>query len=129
MNLEKEQRAMIFFDFKSDLKQQECLERLMNAFGAHAPSRATVYNWFAEFRRHRETLQDAQRSERPCSATTEENVTAVQKLVEDDARITTAFIAAQLMFRLGVKSVNPRLVAADDVADCSRLSSVKSPKH
>ena len=105
MKLEKEHwRAMIFYDFKSGLKQQQCLERLMNAFGAHAPSRATVYNWFAEFRRDRETLQDAERSGRPCSATTEENVTAVQKLVEDDARITTAFIAAQLQISLGTVS-------------------------
>ena len=105
MKLEKEHwRAMIFYDFKSGLKQQDCLERLMNAFGAQAPSRATVYNWFAEFRRHRETLQDAERSGRPCSATTEENVTAVQKLVEDDARITTAFIAAQLQISVGTVS-------------------------
>ena len=52
----------------------------------------------------RETLQDAERSGRPCSATTEENVTAAQKLVEDDARITTAFIAAQLQISLGTVS-------------------------
>ena len=102
MKLEKEHwRAMMFYDFKSGLKQQESLERLKQAFGDEAPSRATVYNWFAEFRRHRETLEDGERTGRPCSATTEENVTAVRKLVEDDARVTTALIAAQLQISSG----------------------------
>ena len=68
----------MFYDFKSGLKQQDSLEPLRQAFGGDAPSRETVYNWFTEFRRHRETLEDGERTGRPCSATIEENVTAVR---------------------------------------------------
>ena len=102
MKLEKDHwRAMMFYDFKSGLKQQESLERLRQAFGDDAPSRATVYNWFAEFRREREALKDGERTGRPCSATTEQSITAVRKLVEEDSRVTVAQIAAQLQISSG----------------------------
>lgn len=93
-------RAMIFYDYKSGLRQQESLDRLQTAFGEEAPSRTTVFAWFAEFRRGRRSLEDEERCGRPVSATTEENVVAVRTMVEDDARVTVA----QLVEETGISS-------------------------
>ena len=81
-------RAMIFYDFKSGLDQQESFQRLHAAFPNIAPSRATVYRWFGEFRRGRESLEDEERSGRPQTAVTHENVIRVEAMVRDDPRVT-----------------------------------------
>ena len=91
MELQRTQwRAMIFYDFKSGLNQKQSLERLQAAFGNEAPSRTTVYNWFAEFRRGRNSLEDDPRSGRP---TTETIVAAVRRMIEEDSRVTVLQIA------------------------------------
>ena len=51
-------RAMIYYDFKRDLKQEECLAQLLQTFGDNVSSRATVFRWFAELKRGREILKD-----------------------------------------------------------------------
>jgi histone-lysine N-methyltransferase SETMAR len=81
-------RAFIYYDFKSGLSQQQCLERLQSAFPDSAPSRATILNWFSEFKRGRATLEDGPRPGRPCDAVTVENVNRVRDLVNQDRRIT-----------------------------------------
>ena len=70
-------RLMIFYDFKSGLTQQQSHIRLKAAFGDEAPS-TTIYDWFADFRRGRRSLEDNPRSERPAAATTDLQVAAVQ---------------------------------------------------
>ena len=48
MELEKRDfRAMIYYDFKRGLKQEESHQLLVSTFEELAPSRATVFNWFA----------------------------------------------------------------------------------
>ena len=91
---------MIFYDYKSGLTQQQSVERLCAAFGDDAPSRTTVFEWFAEFRRGRRSLDDEVRSGRPVEATTEENVAAVRTIVEEDGRMTVA----QLEVAIGISS-------------------------
>ena len=88
--------AMIFYDFKSGLNQQQSHNRLKAAFGNEAPSRTTVYDWFAEFRRGQRSLEDDPRSGRPATATTDIQVAAVRKLVEEDARVTVLQIAEEV---------------------------------
>ena len=74
-------RATILYDFKSSLNQAQSLERLTQAFGDLAPSHATVFNWFAEFKRSRTSLEDEKRSGRPLTAVTEDNIDAVENMV------------------------------------------------
>ena len=81
---------MILYDYKSGLTQHESIDRLHAAFGDHAPSRTSVFEWFAEFRRGRRSLDDAPRSGRPVEVTTEDKVAAVRAMVEEDARVTVA---------------------------------------
>jgi len=89
-------RAMIFYDFKSGLNQQQSHSRLQAVFGYEAPSRTTVYDWFGEFRRGRRSLEDDPRSGRPAEATTGVQVAAVQRLVEEDGRVTVLQIAEEV---------------------------------
>ena len=78
MELESEHfRSMILYDFKCGLNESQTLERLIQAFGDLVPSRATVFRWFAEFKRGRTSLKDEERSGRPTSIVTEENIRVV----------------------------------------------------
>ena len=72
---------MIFYDFNSGLNQAQPLERLTQALWDLAPSRATVFNWFAEFKRGRTSFEDEERSWRLSTAVTEDNIDAVEKMV------------------------------------------------
>lgn len=72
INLTRENfRTMIFYHFRCHLSQQESYDRLRLSFHDEAPSRATVYNWFNEFKRGRTNLTDDLREGRPSTATTE----------------------------------------------------------
>ena len=83
-------RAMMFYDVKSGLNQQQSHGR---------PSRTTIYDWFAEFRRGRCSLDD-DRPGRPAEATTSVQVAAVQRLVEEDGRVTVL----QIVEKVGISS-------------------------
>ena len=39
-------RAIIFYDFKAGLNQEEYVQRLQLAFGDESPARAIVFRWF-----------------------------------------------------------------------------------
>ncbi|CAF1257765.1 unnamed protein product [Rotaria sp. Silwood1] len=89
MNLTIEQiRVMIYYDYKKQLSQDECLESLHKTFGDSCVSRATVYNWFAEFSRGRDHFEDKPCASRPRTAVTPENIEAVRELVNIDPHIT-----------------------------------------
>ncbi|TLO45018.1 transposase [Acinetobacter baumannii] len=89
-------RAMIYYDFRSGLTQKQCVDRMISAFGDEAPSKTTIYRWFAEFQRGRVKLSDDPRQGRPKTAVTQENVDAVRKLIEEDRHVTYREIQATL---------------------------------
>ena len=60
---------------------------LRRVYGHDAPSYCTVADWAARFRDGRESVEGDQRSGRPVSTCTPENIERVRKLIEDDARI------------------------------------------
>ena len=91
---------MIFYALKIGLNQAQSLERLTQAFGDLAPSHATVFNWF---KRGRTIFEDEERSGRPSTAVTEDNIEAVEKMVREDAHVTYKDIEASL--RIGSGSV------------------------
>ena len=54
MELNREHfRAIIFYNFRRELTQQQCLDELNSIFGDEAPSRTSVYRWYGEFNRGR----------------------------------------------------------------------------
>ncbi|GFU59323.1 histone-lysine N-methyltransferase SETMAR [Trichonephila clavipes] len=64
----KHYHAMIFYDFKAGLNQEECFQLLQLAFGDESPCHATVFGWFKELCRGRIFLQDEEHTRRPQSA-------------------------------------------------------------
>ena len=50
MDLERRDlRAMIYYDFKRGLKQEQCLKQLFETFEGAAPSRTTVFRTFGRY--------------------------------------------------------------------------------
>lgn len=89
MELSRENlRAMIYYDFKSGLSQKQCGDRMIVAFSNEAPSKTTIYRWYAEFQRGRLSLTDDVREGRPKSAVTQENVDAVRQLIKEDRHVS-----------------------------------------
>ena len=59
MELNREHfRAIIFYNFRRVLTQQQCIDEINSIFGDEAPSRTSVYRWYGKFNRDRSLLQD-----------------------------------------------------------------------
>ena len=66
MELNREHfRAIILYNFRRGLTQQQCIHELNSIFSDEAPSRTSVYRWYSEFNRGRSSLQDEFREGRP----------------------------------------------------------------
>lgn len=119
MNLEREHyRAMIFYDFKVGISEDKCVQRLQSAFDIVAPSRATVFRWFREFRCGRSSLCDEKHTGRPCIAVTPENVDRVQNMIIEDNRCTYEMLQASL--GIGSAAVNRILL---DILSVKKIDS------
>ncbi|GBP09423.1 hypothetical protein EVAR_76464_1 [Eumeta japonica] len=78
---------MIFYEFLFHLRQQE---RLQSAFHGEALSLATVCNWFNEFKHGGINLAEYLREGRPSMATTENNISTVRLLIDNDMSVLSA---------------------------------------
>lgn len=95
-------RAMIFYDFRVGLTQQECIDRLKIGFGNEAPSKTMVYKWYTEFKHKRTSLKDDPREGRPKTAVVPENIDAVRNLIEEDRHMTYR----EIMSCLGISATS-----------------------
>ena len=66
---------------------------MVATLGDDAPALSTVKKWAAEFKWGRESLEDDQRSGRPCTATTQESINRIHQMVMDDKSLTANHIA------------------------------------
>lgn len=87
-------RAIIYHNFRRGLSQDEYRGELVSIYNLEAPSQTTIYRWYSEFRRGRASLSTVLSSGRPKTAVTPENVTAVQKIIQDDRHVTYEQIRA-----------------------------------
>ncbi|GFX01734.1 HTH_48 domain-containing protein [Trichonephila clavipes] len=60
------------------------IDELDSVYGNSAPSFTTGKAWAAEFKRGRKSLGNIERSRRPNTATTDENIAKVHQMVLDD---------------------------------------------
>ena len=68
---------------------------LNSIFGDQVPSRATVFNWFAEFRKGRTSLSDEERLGRPATAVTPDNLANGRYFVLESGHIATITLLEQ----------------------------------
>jgi len=75
------------------LSPNEIAADMKVVIGDDAPSCATIYRWVAEFKRGRESIEDARRSGRRVETCTEENVQRVNDMLMTDRSLTVRYVA------------------------------------
>ena len=89
MELNREHyRAIIIYNFRRGLTQQQCIDKLNSIFGNEASSRTSVYRWYSEFNRGRISLQDEFRKGRPKSVVVPETIDAAGQLILQNRHVT-----------------------------------------
>ena len=101
-------RAIIFYNFRRGLTQQQCIDEFNSIFGDEAPSNTSVYRWYAEFNRGRSSPQDEFRESRPKSIIFPKTINAVRQLILKDRHVTYRDIETTLDISVFVQCVHPK---------------------
>ena len=89
MELNREHfRAIIFYNFRRELTQQQSIHKFNSIFGDETPSRTNIYRCYGEFNRGRSSLQDKFREDRPKSVIVPETIDVVRQLILQDRHVT-----------------------------------------
>ena len=91
--------AIIFYNFRRGLTQQQSIDELNSIFCDEVPSRASVYRWYDEFNIGRSSLQDEFREDSPKSVVVPETIDAVRQLFLQNRYVTYREIETTLGFR------------------------------
>ncbi len=83
-----EQRATIKFCVRLKKTGVEMLSMIREAFEDEAMSQARVYGWHKQFREGWESIEDDERSGRPSTSKTEEDVVKVREVLNSDRRLS-----------------------------------------
>ncbi|PNF29661.1 hypothetical protein B7P43_G15773 [Cryptotermes secundus] len=84
----REQRVCIKFCFKLGKTAAETHQMLKQAFGENSLGQTKTYNWYKRFKNGRTLTDDHDRSGRPSTGKTPENVAKVRNLILQDHRLT-----------------------------------------
>lgn len=88
-----EYRAVLKYWFLKGNTPTQIKDELDSVYGDSSPSFTTVKFWAAEFKRGRKSFGDDERSGRPKTVTTDDNIAKVLQMVLDDRRIKVREIA------------------------------------
>ena len=94
--LELEQRTSIKFLVKLGKSGNEIREMLVQVYGDNAMKKTAVYKWVKRFSEGRESVTDEERSGRPGTSRTKENIAKVRQIVRENRRLTVRSIAEQV---------------------------------
>jgi hypothetical protein len=81
-----EQRVCIKFCVKLGKTATENLEMLREVFGEHSLSRTAVSEWHSRFKACRVSVEDDERSGRPRTSKTTDNVEKILEIIHEDHR-------------------------------------------
>ena len=82
-------RAIIFYNFRRGLTQQQCIDEFNSIFNDEAPSRISVYRWYGEFNRGRSSLENEFHEGLPKSVVVRETIDGVRQLILQDRHVVT----------------------------------------
>jgi histone-lysine N-methyltransferase SETMAR len=85
----RDKRGAILVQFRLGNSAAQCFETLQKALADQAPSKSTVYEWFASFRSGSFSLDDDPREGGPNFIVTPENIASMKRHLDEDRRITT----------------------------------------
>ena len=68
---------------------------LVQVYGDKTMKKTAVYKWVKRFTEGRESVTDEERSGRPATSRTEENIAKARKIVRENRRMTVRSIAEQ----------------------------------
>jgi len=69
---------------------------LMQVYGDNVMKKTAVYNWVKRISEGRENVTDEERSGRPATSRTEENIANVRQIVLENRRLTVRSISVQV---------------------------------
>ncbi len=107
MELQKRDfRAMMYLHYRQGKLAVDSFQILHTIFGDQGPSKATIFRWFAAFKIGKTNLEDDPRTGRPASAVTQENIDAVERMIDEDRRVTYQ----QIQEELGISSAATNII-------------------
>jgi transposase len=89
----EEMRGVIRFLFAEGVQTVEIIRRMQAQYGDNCLTRSKIYEWTDHFKKGRASVCDGERSGRPSTSRTENNVQAVERMVQENRRITVDDIA------------------------------------
>ena len=93
--LELEQRTDIKFIVNLGKSGKEIREMLVQVYGDNAMQKRAVYKWVKRFSEGRESVTDEERSGRPATSRTEENIANIRQILRENRRLTVRSVAEQ----------------------------------
>jgi len=93
--LELELRTNIKFLVKLGKGGNEIRDMLVQVYRDKAMKKTAVYRWVKRFAEGRESVTDEERSGRPATSRTEENIANIRQIVRDNRLLTVRSIAEQ----------------------------------
>jgi len=96
-----QQRVCIKFCVKNGFNSAKTLEMLGNCFGNDTLKKTTVYEWHERFRSDRESVKDDERSSRPSTSKTDENINKVREMLLNNRKLTIRELAEDLNIAYG----------------------------
>ena len=92
----EEQRAYIKIRTLLGATPTDIKADLDTVYESQAASHITITKWFLRFKQGRDSLEDDPSSGRPLSAFSDDDVTVVKRLLDEDARYTVDEISGSL---------------------------------
>ena len=96
-----QQRVCIKFNVKNGFNGAQTLEMLEKYFGNDILTRSNVFRWYEYFRSGRESVEDEERSGRPSTAKTDENINKIKGWMTVSRKLTIRQIAEEMKIPYG----------------------------
>ena len=122
--LELEQRTNIKFLVKLGKSGNEIRVMLVQVYGDNAMKKIAVYKWVKRFSEGRESVTEKERSGRPATSRTEENIAKIRQIVHENLLLTVSSIAEQV----NIDRETVRKILTEDL-DMSKVCAEMVPKE